>query len=90
MSHRRRRIRAADQRQPTGEIGNRPVSALVFSAHGTDVDTVLVNGEVVLRGGNLRFGSEREVLDDARRIARETIERAGLQHRVDVHWRPTA
>jgi 5-methylthioadenosine/S-adenosylhomocysteine deaminase len=71
-------------------VGNRPVSALVFSAHGTDVDTVLVNGEVVLRGGNLRFGSEREVLDDARRIARETIERAGLQHRVDVHWRPTA
>jgi 5-methylthioadenosine/S-adenosylhomocysteine deaminase len=71
-------------------VGNRPVSALVFSAHGTDVDTVLVNGDVVLRGGNLRFGAEREVLADARRLAREAIERAGLQHRVDVHWRATA
>lgn len=71
-------------------VGNRPVSALVFSAHGTDVDTVLVNGDVVLRGGELRFGAEREVLADARRIAREAIEGAGLQHRVDVHWHATS
>jgi 5-methylthioadenosine/S-adenosylhomocysteine deaminase len=69
-------------------VGNRPVSALVFSAHGTDVDTVLVNGEVVLRHGALRFEHEREVLADARRLARETIERAGIQDRVDRHWNP--
>ena len=71
-------------------VANRPVSALVFSAHGTDVDTVLVNGEVVLRGGELRFVGEDEVLSDARRLARETIERAGIEERVDVHWRPTS
>ena len=71
-------------------VANRPVSALVFSAHGTDVDTVLVNGEVVLRGGELRFVGEDEVLADARRLARETIERAGIEARVDVHWRPTS
>jgi 5-methylthioadenosine/S-adenosylhomocysteine deaminase len=71
-------------------VANRPVSALVFSAHGTDVDTVLVNGEVVLRGGELRFVGEDEVLSDARRLARETIERAGIEERVDVHWRSTS
>lgn len=71
-------------------VANRPVSALVFSAHGTDVDTVLVNGEVVLRHGELRFGAEREVLADARRLARKAIEGAGLQDRVDVHWRPVS
>jgi 5-methylthioadenosine/S-adenosylhomocysteine deaminase len=71
-------------------VANRPVSALVFSAHGTDVETVLVNGEVVLRGGELRFVGEDEVLSDARRLARETIERAGIEERVDVHWRPTS
>jgi len=70
-------------------VGNRPVSALVFSAHGTDVDTVLVNGEIVLRGGELRFSGEDDVLTAARRLAREAIERAGLEHRVDVAWRPT-
>ena len=67
-------------------VANRPVSALVFSAHGTDVDTVLVNGEIALRHGELRFEHEREVLADARRLARETIERAGIQDRIDRHW----
>ena len=69
-------------------VANRPVSALVFSAHGTDVDTVLVNGEVVLRHGALRFDHEDEVLTDARRLARETIEKAGIPHRVDTPWNP--
>jgi 5-methylthioadenosine/S-adenosylhomocysteine deaminase len=83
-------IAAFDLDKAHATVGNRPVSALVFSAHGTDVDTVLVNGEVVLRAGDLRFGAEREVLADARRLAREAIEKAGLQHRVDVHWHATS
>jgi 5-methylthioadenosine/S-adenosylhomocysteine deaminase len=69
-------------------VANRPVSALVFSAHGTDVDIVLVNGEIVLRHGELRFEGEQEVLADARRLARETIERAGIQDRVASLWNP--
>jgi 5-methylthioadenosine/S-adenosylhomocysteine deaminase len=69
-------------------VGNRPVAALVFSAHGTDVDTVVVNGELRLRDGRLvGFEQEREVLDEAKRRAREVIERAGLTERVFVHWR---
>jgi 5-methylthioadenosine/S-adenosylhomocysteine deaminase len=71
-------------------VGNRPVSTLVFAAHGTDVDTVLVNGEVVLRHGELRFEHEATVLADSRRLARETIERAGIAHRVDIDWSPVA
>ncbi len=69
-------------------VGNRPVAALVFSAHGTDVDTVLVNGEVKLREGRLvGFDREEEVLEEATRRAREVIERAGLTERVFVDWR---
>jgi hypothetical protein len=45
-----------------------------------------VNGEIALRHGELRFEHEREVLADARRLARETIERAGIQDRIDRHW----
>jgi len=69
-------------------VANRPVSALVFSAHGTDVDTVIVNGKVLLRRGQLAFADEAEVLADSRRLAREVLEKAGLTHRVDVHWNP--
>jgi 5-methylthioadenosine/S-adenosylhomocysteine deaminase len=69
-------------------VANRPVSALVFSSHGTDVHTVLVNGKVVLRAGELAFDHEAEVLADARRLARETIEAAGIADRVDTHWNP--
>jgi 5-methylthioadenosine/S-adenosylhomocysteine deaminase len=71
-------------------VGNRPLAALVFSAHGTDVDTVLVNGEVVLRSGELAFEHEQQVLADARRLAAETIDRAGIRHRLERHWNQVA
>jgi cytosine/adenosine deaminase-related metal-dependent hydrolase len=69
-------------------VGNRPVAAVVFSAHGTDADTVVVDGKVVLRDGELvGFSGEQEVLAEATRRAGEAIERAGLSDRVNVHWR---
>lgn len=69
-------------------VGNRPVAALVFSAHRTDVDTVLVNGRVRLRGGELvGFDREAEVLAEATERAHAAIERAGLSSRVHQHWR---
>jgi 5-methylthioadenosine/S-adenosylhomocysteine deaminase len=71
-------------------VANRPVSALVFSAHGTDVDSVLVNGEFRIRAGELVAPvQEQEVLAEARRRARDVIEKAGLAARVDDHWRTT-
>jgi 5-methylthioadenosine/S-adenosylhomocysteine deaminase len=69
-------------------VVNRPVSALVFAAHGTDVDTVIVNGEVLLRGGRLtRFHDEEAVLADASGRASRIIAEAGLEHRVEPSWR---
>jgi 5-methylthioadenosine/S-adenosylhomocysteine deaminase len=68
-------------------VANRPIGALVFSAHGTDADTVVVDGRVVLRGGELVFDGEREVLAEATRRAGEVIGRAGLSERVYAHWR---
>jgi 5-methylthioadenosine/S-adenosylhomocysteine deaminase len=69
-------------------VGNRPIAALVFSAHGTDVDTVVVNGELVLEDGDLvGFSNEEEVLEEATARARDAIKRAGLDQRVFVPWR---
>lgn len=71
-------------------VGNRPISALVFSAHGTDVDTVVINGEIRLRDGELvGFDREQEVLDEATERAAAAIERAGLSERIFQHWRNT-
>ncbi len=69
-------------------VGNRAVAALVFSAHGTDVDTVLVNGRLLLRNGELvGFDREKDVLAEARARAHECIVRAGIAERVYVDWR---
>ncbi len=81
-------IVAFDLDKAHATVGNRPIAALVFSAHGTDVDTVLVNGKVLLRGGELvAFAHEQEILAEARRRAAEVIERAGITHRVAETWR---
>lgn len=81
-------IAVFDLGRPHTVVGNRPIAALVFSAHGTDVDTVLVNGEVKVRGGELvGFDNEQAVLDEATARAREVIDRAGLTKQVFQHWR---
>jgi 5-methylthioadenosine/S-adenosylhomocysteine deaminase len=72
-------------------VGNRPVAALVFSAHGTDADTVIVNGRVLLQHGELvDVPHEQQILTEATARAAEVIERAGLADQVFRHWRPTS
>lgn len=81
-------IAVFDLRKAHVTVPNRPVGALVFSAHGTDVDTVVVNGKVKLRGGQLvGFDREADVLEEATARAHEAIRRAGLAGRVFTHWR---
>src|SRR5262249_1366325 len=53
-----------------------PVSAAVYSAEAGDVDTVLIEGRVMLRDGQLVAMNERAVIDAAQREAREIVVRA--------------
>ncbi len=48
---------------------NDPHSALVYAAQGSDVDTVLVDGEILLDEGRLTTIDEERVKYEARRIA---------------------
>lgn len=60
----------------------------MFSAHGTDVDTVIINGKIRLRGGELvGFSGEADVLAEATGRAHDVIRRAGIADRVFVDWR---
>jgi 5-methylthioadenosine/S-adenosylhomocysteine deaminase len=40
-----------------------PVASLVYSSSGSDVDTVIVDGKVLVQGGQLLFWDRREVLE---------------------------
>ena len=55
-----------------------PVGTLVWSADGKSVDTVIVDGRVVLDGGEFTGLDEREVLAQAAEQARACNDRIGL------------
>jgi cytosine/adenosine deaminase-related metal-dependent hydrolase len=58
-----------------------PVSTLVYAASGTDVDTVVIAGQVVVQDGQVLTLDEERVLRDARERAQEVWQRAGVQHK---------
>lgn len=61
-----------------GPYLNDPISALVYSAQTSDVQTVIINGELVMRDRKLLTLDEQAVLDDA------TQERSGLMRRAGI------
>jgi 5-methylthioadenosine/S-adenosylhomocysteine deaminase len=81
-------IAAFDFKKAHITVPNRNVGALVFTAHGTDVDTVVVNGKVLLRNGNfVEFDDEMAVIEEATVRAHDVIKRAGIADKVFVDWR---
>ena len=63
------------------------VRTLVYSASGTSVRTVLVDGQIVVRDGAVRTVDERHVLDRSREAAERVVHRAGLKP--ESRWLPT-
>ncbi|MBU0492797.1 MAG: amidohydrolase [Chloroflexi bacterium] len=55
-----------------------PVSTLVYAAMGSDVDTVVIDGQVVVQGSRLLTLDEEAVVAEARQRAAEVYERAGI------------
>ena len=55
-----------------------PVSSLVYAATGGEVDTVMVDGRVLVQGGSLLSMSEEEVKNQARLHAGQVYKRAGI------------
>jgi 5-methylthioadenosine/S-adenosylhomocysteine deaminase len=52
------------------------VSALVYSAHATDVDTVIVDGQLLMRDRKLLTIDEAETVRAANAEAKELVRRA--------------
>ena len=58
------------------------VATLLFQAYGSEVDTVLVDGQLLLEKGQLARADEDEVCRDAQQRSQRLAARAGL------HWDP--
>lgn len=63
-----------------------PVSAVVYSATGRDVEMTVVDGKIVVRGGKLLTMNEEEVMLEGMRRSKEVVERAGLTSQVVSRW----
>ena len=55
------------------------ISALVYSAQSSDVQTVIIDGSVVMRDRKLLTLDERQVIDEANREAALLMKRAGIR-----------
>jgi cytosine/adenosine deaminase-related metal-dependent hydrolase len=61
-----------------------PVSTIVYAAHGSDVDTVVIDGKIVMQNRKLLTLDEEAVVHEARRRAFEVMERSGLD--IKPNW----
>jgi 5-methylthioadenosine/S-adenosylhomocysteine deaminase len=56
----------------------RAASALVYNANGGDVDTVIVDGRVLMQGKRVTCLDEAALLDECRWAAISLLKRAGV------------
>ncbi len=59
---------------------NMPVHRVAYFANGNDVDTVIINGEVLMENRQVKTVNEAEVLKLAEKAIEDAIKRTNLQH----------
>jgi 5-methylthioadenosine/S-adenosylhomocysteine deaminase len=67
-----------DLRKPHLAPANMPLYRATCFANAADIDTTIVNGQILMRGRQMTGTDEAEVLDQANREAALAIERCGL------------
>lgn len=77
---------AIDVRGIHNQPWHNPVSAVVYTVTGRDVDVVVVDGRMLVQNGELLTMNEQEIVEEAQRRSREVIERAGLTSKVKSRW----
>ena len=76
-----------DLRTPHATPAHNPLSSLVYSARGTDLHTLFVDGRPVVRDGELTtFADTGRVLQAATARGGEIIQKAGLSDRALPKW----
>ncbi|MEM3267867.1 MAG: hypothetical protein QXR69_04175, partial [Conexivisphaerales archaeon] len=60
-----------------------PVSTLVYSCSGSDVDTLIVDGRVIMEKREVLTLDEARILEEARKAASDLLARADI--RINTH-----
>ena len=63
-----------------------PIGNLVYSADGSSVDTVIVDGNIVVESGVIKTLDEKTLLREATPVAQRIAERAGVLHHGKPAW----
>jgi 5-methylthioadenosine/S-adenosylhomocysteine deaminase len=80
----------ADLRTSHASPVHHPLSSLVYSAIGAEVETVIIDGHVVMEGGRVLTVNEDDVVREAQRAATALLERAQIVRPAVRPWRPFA
>lgn len=75
-----------DTRRPEWQPLYNPVANLVYSATGKSVESVIVDGEVVMEGARVLTLDEPAIIEAARRRAPGILNKTGLRERVALRW----
>jgi len=67
-----------DQRKPHLVPVRNPISNLVYAACGSDVDTVIIDGNIIMQGREVKTIDEQEVIERAQELGLEVDKRLGL------------
>jgi cytosine/adenosine deaminase-related metal-dependent hydrolase len=73
-----------DMQKPHLYPPDMPLYRVAYFANGNDVETVIVNGEVLMLDRQVRTVNEAEVLELAQKEIAAALERTGLQHLVET------
>jgi len=61
-----------------------PISHLVYAGEGSDVDTVIIDGKVIMEGRKVKTLDEDKIIEEANRRAEKLLLRAGIK--VNSKW----
>ncbi len=73
-----------DQRNPHLVPVRNPVSNLVYAANGSDVDTVIIDGKIVMQGREVKTIDEAKIVERVQETGLEVDKRLGLE--IGPNW----
>lgn len=80
-------ITVFDTRRPEWQpLYANPLVNLVYSATGSSVDTVLVDGKVLVEGGRALSIDEEEVYGQVKRLTKGILQKTGLLEKIRPKW----
>ncbi len=73
-----------DQRKPHLVPVRNPISNLVYAANGSDVDTVIIDGKIVMQGREVKTIDEAKIVKRIQEVGLEVDKRLGLE--IGPNW----